>query len=161
MYLNMKHMQLLSRSHSKGPAKQQGGLLPVAIFVIVVMSILGIAMVRLLADASRSTVADVYGARADLAARSGAEIMLMEIFPLNAPPNNGACVERGTTLVEQTVTFATEGLNSCSTTIACDYLELNAPYGGTNYRVFSQGNCEVGNNSYSKQLILEASHEVQ
>lgn len=136
-----------------------GGLLPVAIFIIVIMSILGVTMHRLLADAGRSNVTDVYGARADAAARSGAEIMLTQIFPLNAVPNaTGVCVNRGDALNPQTITFQSQGLVGCQTTIACDVLELEDPYQGLNFRIRAEGRCEVGGSTYSKQLILEASH---
>lgn len=74
------------KSHSSQqrnpPFKHRGGALVVAIFIIVVMSILGIAMVRILGDLSRATVSEVYGARAYAAARSGAEIFLTDLFSI-------------------------------------------------------------------------------
>ena len=153
-------LQLNLRNNISPISYSAGGVLPIAIFIIVVMSLLGITMQRLLFDASRSTVADVYGARADLAARSGAEIILTEIFPLGESVNDNVCVNRGEDLVPVSFSFSAPGLIGCSAAVACDQLELQAPYQGINFRIRSAGTCLIGGNQYSKELVLEASHEV-
>lgn len=149
-----------SKITGKRMASQKGGALAVAIFIIVVMSIIGVAMVRILSDLGRATVSDVYGARAYAAARSGAEVFLTDLFPLNSSTNLNACpAERvsGTPPPEQfTESFQALGLNGCEARVACDRLELSAPFSGTHFRIITQGICDTGDTTYSKQIILEA-----
>ncbi|WP_113907030.1 type II secretory pathway protein [Aliidiomarina celeris] len=142
-------------------AKQQrGSALVIAVFIIVVMSIIGIAMVRILNDSSRATVSDVYGARAYAAARSGAEAFLTELFPLNGSTNSALCEPRAAALPINTVftgTYNQPGLVNCSATVYCDRLELSSPFSGTHFRIITEGTCSAGTMNYSKQIILEAS----
>ena len=140
---------------------QRGAALPLAIFIIVVMSILGVTMTRILADASRSTVADVLGARAEAAARTGTEILLTQIFPLGSSMNTSVCEDRlsGDPPTEQVFNFATDGLLGCEAQVFCDQLEIPDPYPGYNFRIRSIGTCQGGNQTYSRQLMLEATDE--
>ncbi len=145
---------------------QRGGALAVAIFIIVVMSILGVAMVRILGDLGRATVSDVYGTRAYAAARSGAELFLTDLFPLDAPVDTSVCSVRDTSVPlnnpftpDLTQAFAVPGLNGCSAEVACDYLDLGAidpAYTGTHFRIITRGICDAGDMEYSKEVILEA-----
>ncbi|EGN74897.1 hypothetical protein A28LD_1914 [Idiomarina sp. A28L] len=144
---------------SNTPRYQRGSALAVAIFIIVVMSIIGVAMVRILSDLGRATVSDVYGARAYASARTGAELFLTELFPLDASTNISACPERiiNTPPAEQfTENFEVAGLFGCEARVACDRLELSAPFNGTHFRIITQGICDTGETTYSKQVILEA-----
>ena len=140
---------------------QKGAALPVAIFVIVVMSILGVTMTRILADASRSTVADTLGTRAEMAARSGTEILLTQIFPLGSSMNISICEDRlsGSPATEQTYIFTENGLTNCQVTVSCNQLDIPEPYPGYNFRINAVGTCQAGNQTYSRQLILEATDE--
>ena len=141
--------------------KQRGGALPIAIFIIVVMSLLGITMIRILADVSGSRVAEVFGTRAEAAANSGLEIALTEIFPLNNDVNLTYCAERGTIpIITHDYNFDVAGLLNCSATIACNYLEIPEPYSGYNFRIESIGSCEAGNQTYSRRVLLEATDEI-
>lgn len=143
--------------------RQNGGALAVAIFIIVVMSIIGVAMVRILGDLGRATISDVYGARAYAAARSGAEIFLTDLFPLNAPVNTSLCpardfdfpiTENFTPII--TPSFSIDGLSGCEARVTCDRLEISTPFVGTHFRIVTQGICDTGDTEYSKQVILEA-----
>lgn len=158
----MRHKLNFSTTQSR--ASQRGATLAIVIFIIVVMSILGLAMVRLLANAGLSTVSDVMGARAQAAARSGAEVVLTQLFPLNEGTNAEQCVER-TDNLPTNIQFRTEyniqGLQSCRVEATCDRLELSEPYRGYHFRIVSTGFCTAGNQTYSKQLVLEASEGVE
>lgn len=141
------------------PPRQHGGALAVAIFIIVVMSILGVAMVRILGDLGRSTVSDVYGARAYAAARSGAEVFLTQLFPLNSAVNASLCPERVSNLPATevfTASYNEEGLANCNSSVRCDRFELQSPFNGTHFRIITEGSCDAGSMVYSKQVILEA-----
>ena len=145
--------------------KQLGAMLPIVIFVIIGMGLLGMVMVRMSINHGQTTIADIYGSRAYLAARSGAEIFLTELFPLNADTNMSLCPARNSALPSESVvtaSFDTEGLRSCSAEITCDHYALPAPFEGNHFRVIARGVCTVGdapnaNHQYSKQIIFEAS----
>jgi MSHA biogenesis protein MshP len=143
--------------------QQRGAALAVAVFIIVVMSLIGTAMVRILGDSSSATVSEVYGARAQAAARTGAELFLVDLFPHDAPVNSSLCTDRtpdppAQARAEQV--FSINGLTNCSTTVYCDKAVLSSPYSGVHFRIVAEGNCEVGDMTYSKEIILEASDGV-
>lgn len=152
------HVTRNARGHASKNRYQSGGALAVAIFIIVVMSIIGIAMVRILSDLGRATVSDVYGARAYAAARSGAEVFLTDLFPLDSPSDFSVCpIRDANPPAEQFAqSFTIAGLSGCETSVACDRLELNAPYSGTHIRIVTQGICDTGAGEFSRQVILEA-----
>ena len=145
------------------PRQQRGAALAVAVFIIVVMSLIGMAMVRILGDSSSATVSEVYGARAQAAARTGAELFLVELFPHNAPVNSALCTDRSAAppaLARTEQAFSINGLTNCSTTVYCDKATLSTPYSGVHFRIVAEGNCEVGDMTYSKEIMLEASDGV-
>ncbi|RUO19427.1 hypothetical protein [Aliidiomarina haloalkalitolerans] len=140
---------------------QHGGALPIAIFIIVVMSLLGLTMMRILADVSSATVAEVFGTRAEAAASSGLEIALTNIFPLNDDVNLTYCTVRGTSpAITHQYDFNVTGLLNCSAIIECNYFDIPDPYRGYNFRIESIGSCEAGNQTYSRRILLEATDEI-
>lgn len=138
----------------------QGAALPVALFIIVVMALVGAALVRIVVDTSAGVVNDVIGQRAFNAARSGAELFLVQLFPLDEPTNESLCEERDAALSPDdnvavyTESFTTAGLHGCSAHVYCDFA---AAEGITHFRIVSQGRCDAGDLSYTKELLLEAS----
>lgn len=140
----------------------QGAALPVALFIIVVMALVGAALVRIIVDTSSGVVNDVIGQRAFNAARSGAELFLVQLFPLDEPTNESLCGERDAALSPDdnddlavyTESFTTAGLHGCSAHVYCDFA---AAEGITHFRIVSQGRCDAGDLSYTKELLLEAS----
>ncbi|MEE2025916.1 MULTISPECIES: type II secretory pathway component [Alkalimonas] len=98
MYLNIK--------------QQAGSALVVAIFVIVVIFGLLLAMSRLLQSSSESVVYEVLGTRALFAAQSGLELAATELFPLSEPTAN--CPDNPVTYW-----FAGEGLHQCRAWVTC------------------------------------------
>lgn len=97
--------------------QQQGGALAIAVFVIVAMSLLAIAMNRTISASSSQTVHEVLGTRALLAGESGNEVTLNQIFPLAtvAVPNPAkqSCPN------PNTIRFTNNGLNNCVVTTVC------------------------------------------
>ncbi|RUO66115.1 MSHA biogenesis protein MshP [Pseudidiomarina planktonica] len=150
----------------KNRNKQRGSALTIAIFVIVVMGLLGIAIIRLLGGSSAGVIAEVSGSRALAAANAGVDLYLTELFPLDetapydAGANPSACP--GTSLggsAEFTQDFAshtqTTGLQNCEVEVQCRQLDLGN--GQTHFRLEATGICTVGGDVYSRQLQLEAS----
>lgn len=147
--------------------RSRGAALPVAIFIIVVMALLGAAMVRVIGDATQGVVSDVIGARANNAARSGAEMFLVALFENEGVVTTGLCANRSTTSTfdpsdndssPNTYNFAEAGLQSCTATVYCDVAEITSPVVVNHYRIVAQGSCDAGDMIYSREIMLEASN---
>ncbi|MFB2763723.1 hypothetical protein [Marinobacter shengliensis] len=98
--------------------KQNGAGLPVAIFVITVLSLLVIGMAQLQESSGKSVSLQIQSQRAFLAAESGAQVLVAELLaesgddPLTGPPMSEQLVFSGapglagcTASLEYTVTF--------------------------------------------------------
>lgn len=130
---------------------QQGSMLVIALFVIVVMAALGLTMTRILSASSDSVVYEVYGLRALNAARSGIEAKVSEVFPLSGAPD---CA---TSLNSNADFSAVGGFENCTYTASCEATALGAGgINGTLYRFTSVGNCSIGDITISRQIQVEA-----
>lgn len=127
----------------------------VAIFIIVVMSILAAVIARVLTTTSASSVDEVYGARAFHAANSGAQVFLTSLFPLGEDRASSTACSSGLT-----INFVQDdsGLRNCSAEVSCKS-EQFSEFAVTQYRIISQGRCTVGDKQYSREVILEALDE--
>ena len=67
----------------KTPSEQRGSMLVIALFVIIVMALLGLTLSRLLSSSSDAIIHEVYGQRALNAARAGVEEQIALAFPIN------------------------------------------------------------------------------
>lgn len=156
MYLNRSSHPL---------ARQQGAALAIAIFVIVVLALIGLTVVKLIRDSSDTTIAEVYGTRTEAAARSAAEIFLTQLFPLTSmSANSSLCPARSASLPQTLVlqqNLAAAGLDRCSVSVYCDRLSLSTPYAGDHYRVLAVAQCTAGDFEFSRQLLLEASDGIE
>lgn len=141
---------------SRKNPKQRGSALVVAIFIIVVMSILAAVIARVLTTTSASSVDEVYGARAFHAANSGAQVFLTSLFPLGEDgAANSAC---NSTIPVQDFTQSDTALKNCTAEVSCEFAEFSE-YTLTHYRIISVGRCTVGDRQYSREVILEAIDE--
>ena len=95
--------------------KQRGSMLVMTLFVIIILSFLGITMVNLLSSSNQAVVYEVLGARAKLAAQSGAQRLLSVAFPLNSNS-----IATCSTTVSSPAAFSTgNGLENCSYQATC------------------------------------------
>lgn len=138
------------------PATQQhGSALTVAIFVIVVMALLGVALVRVVGGSSASVVAEVSGARALAAANSGLELFLPNLFPLNQTSAAVAVCPDVSLSSVANYDFGTQAaLGSCEATVQCRQLGLPNS-AGTHFRIESTGICRVGGETFSRAVLME------
>lgn len=139
--------------------RQKGSMLVIAIFVIVVMSLLGLAMSRILSASANTIVYEVYGLRALQAARAGLELSIANVFPVPAPvpPDGGTC----TAVLDSDAAFpafsSVPGFENCSFLAECSATTFGSgATGGTLYRFSSTGRCEVGDISVSRTVSVEA-----
>lgn len=127
--------------------KQTGSALVIAVFIIVVMSLIGLALVRLLSSSAESVAYEVIGTRAYAAAQSGAQWQLMRTFPFN----NAAAQ---CNLTQEMTMPSIKGLSACEVNVTC---EATAPYNGViYYTISSEAVCTVGNVITSRTIEIEA-----
>lgn len=139
MYLKLKH-------------RQKGSALTMAVFIIVVLGLLTTVLIRLLAGSSEATVTEVYGQRALNAAGSGADLYLAELFSdssINCPDESLSS--------SPTTTYP---LEYCKAEVRCRKLDLSAVNNTIHYRILSSGVCGVAGEIYSREIIVEATDDV-
>ncbi len=127
---------------------QSGSSLVMALFIIVLMSVLLLALGRQLISSSTSVSIEVQGNRAFNAAQSGLQLGLAQLFPLNATASCAA--------VSASFSFNQPGLQSCAATVSC--LQVNNPDVLTRplYRLTSAGSCQAGDLKSSRVVVMEA-----
>lgn len=123
--------------HSFG--RMRGSALMIALFVIVVMALLAAAMGRFLVDSGEKNTVEVRSVRALLAAQSGLEIALYQLFP-NRPTTPPS--DRCSLVQEGERQFSNPGLVGCKVEVSCQ--EVPVTYNNqssTGYRLQSVGQC--------------------
>lgn len=128
------------------PLQQQGSMLVMALFVIVVLAYLGLTISRLLASGTDAVVHEVLGQRALNAARAGIECQLATTFA-SSPCTN---------LPQFTFTNV-RGLENC--TYQANVAQKNV-IDGSLTRTYAQftsiGQCAVGNIVVSRTVYIDA-----
>ncbi len=136
MFLNLKIKKDNQLSFSK---KQSGISMAFLLFVIIIVSLLAAALMRLNSESSISNAHQVISARAFFAAESGAQIQALTNFPVLG--GVVACP------APYTLNFNTPGLTGCTAQITCNEIPITTgtPPTTTNYfQVISQGQCNAG-----------------
>ena len=147
---NHNHNQSHDYKHGVNPFKnkQKGSAIVVAIFVIVVLALLGAGLVKILSSSAESVAYEVIGTRAYAAAQTGAQWQLLEIFPHDTNTKT-ACKNN---IIEPDFSNL-EGLASCQATVSCN----DDVFDGTTYYVItSVGQCAVGGVITSRTVKIEA-----
>ncbi len=117
MYLNRN----IANKH-----QQRGGALAIAIFVIVVMSLLTVAISRNISASTDQTIQEVLGTRALLMAESANEAALLDVFRLqtdaNSPVNSCANITGRNTVRY----FAGAGFDGCAVLTRCSSTSIGS-----------------------------------
>jgi MSHA biogenesis protein MshP len=136
------------RGRNRTLNKQKGSALVIAIFIIVVMTLLGSALVRIISSNAETIAYEVMGTRSYQAAQAGAQRKMSELFPLL--PNNGLCLPA----VEYD--FSTiVGLENC-TAVNVGCTEEATVDGVTYYTITSTGKCSVAGIFTSRKIEISA-----
>lgn len=126
-------------------------MLVISLFIIVIMSILGLSMIKVLSASAQSVVYEVYGQRAINAARSGVEQSLAVAFPISGP-GDAQC---NTNTVHNFATTA--GLYNCSYTSSCELISVTDGDNSYNYYRFrGTGTCIAGDVVVSRSVSVDA-----
>ena len=123
--------------------RQNGIGLIAAIFLIVVVAALAVAITSLVRSNSNSFVRDVLAYKAFLAADSGAQLALNRIF---APVGTPSCANR-------VYTFTQTGLEGCQATVSCSALLVG---GQQRYDVQSHGRCTTAVDIAERRIDVRA-----
>jgi MSHA biogenesis protein MshP len=136
------------RSQIHSPGKQQGSMLVISLFVIIVMALLGLTLSRLLSSSSDAIIYEVYGQRALHAARAGVEEQIALAFPISG---SASCTA-------STIDFTpVPGLESCEVNAQCTQLNVvDGSISRTYYKFTSTGTCSAGDIIASRTVQVDA-----
>lgn len=129
--------------------KQRGSALVLALFIIVVTTLLGAALVRMISANSETIVYEVIGTRAYQAAQAGAQRKLSEVFPLL--PGSVQCSQNSLYNEFSTV----QGLNNC-VAINVDCVPGPTVDDIVYYTITSTGQCNVAEVFTSRTIEIKA-----
>jgi MSHA biogenesis protein MshP len=130
-------------------AKNHGSALVIAIFVIIVMSLLGATLVKILASSQQNVVYEVLGTRAFAAAQSGIQWQLSQIFPLNTSGGT-ACAAQNDIDINTPIYNNVKGLAQCSVSVQCtDFVIDSIRY----YTVNATAECEAASGILTSRTI--------
>lgn len=115
---------------------EQGFSIIMAIFILVVLGLLAVAMLSIISAGSDSVAREVLSARALMAAKSGAERKLNEIFPPGAVVNPAACQTSPATSYAGFSGLV--GCSNVSVVVDCTFVTVNTV---SYFTVTSEGRC--------------------
>lgn len=137
-------MRCMCKMFSK--RRQRGFSLPVAIFIIVIMALIGAAMVTLMQSGQQSLSTAVMSTRAFFAAQTGAQQALANLFPLDG--SAPSCLA-----TYPTMTYNTAGLAGCNAVVTCSSSLVGSK---TYYDLNSTGSCTISGTSAVRQIEIKA-----
>lgn len=123
---------------------QRGAGLPIALFIITVLSLLVLGMSQLQEGASQSLSLQIQSQRAFFAAESGAQSAVRKALDSGCPAVTAA----------SPMSFASSGLAGCSASLGCDSVtaDISGPGGDTVYTITSTGNCGAGPDGAEREI---------
>jgi len=138
--LNKSYVSTISHKQSLlSPNKQIGGVLIIAIFIIIVLSLLGTSMLSLQRTSMQQSVYDVYATRASLAAYSANEVAMIALFANKENSNASAVCLGKAERIPVILPKSTTGFANCQAFYTCKVTESNI---GKVYNVVSAGICQ-------------------
>ncbi len=124
-------------SLNKLPKQQQGFLLPLAIFIVVVMGVFALVLSRNTIQAGTSSVQEAISTQTFYAAESGAQRGMQVLFLDKTQALTRQAVDSRCVALNATYTYTVPGLNNCSAVVTCSCRYQNAaacaPATATNY----------------------------
>lgn len=125
---------------------QHGFSLPVAIFILVIMALLGAGIVSIMQSSQESTATEVLSTRAFFAAESGAQVALGQLFDLSGGAVNCAASYPA-------IDFNATGLGGCSASATCSSSGIGTK---TYFTITSTGSCNVSGYSAVREIQIMA-----
>ena len=136
------------------PLKQQGAMLVIAIFILVVLGLLGAAFASLFQSSQTSVSYEVLGIRAQAAANAGAEAGLYRILRLAQSCNVMATGSTTpTTDIALTLDTTESALVQCAVAVKCGQRAAISGSTYTFYVLTSTATCSAGNNISATRTV--------
>lgn len=151
-----------SATKSKTVTKQSGSALIMAVFVMVVISLLGATIMELLSTSSEGVTQEVLGTRSLAAANSGMQGQLQKLFPLNGAAPSFICpAVPSLPSTSPPYNFSNiTGLKNCKAVVTCSNYVIGND-GTKYYRLKSTGTCGTGTMLTASDSIVLSSRTVQ
>jgi len=155
-------LKLVQKSIAKQSiAKQNGSALMMALFIIVVLTLLGGALMKVLTSSSEAIAQEVLGTRAYMAANSAMQAELQQLFPLNSTANTcNANVGNNVTYDFSTSGTNVDGLYHCTAITHCTNYVTHSTLGRF-YRIKSTGKCGSSDLMNDSTNIVVSSRTIQ
>ena len=153
--LNTQSLNQLSLNLARQPSsqhQQQGSVMVIALFVIVVLAMLGATMAQITMASNQTVISDMAGLHAKNAAQVGLETLAAQSFPLSNP------IAVCNTTVTAPANFTNiPGYANCDFRAQCTTTSvMKGSAEHYFYRFTSTGQCDVGNTIVSRTLSFEA-----
>jgi MSHA biogenesis protein MshP len=144
--------------------KQHGSALILALFIIVIMSLLGSVIIRILSSSAENIVYEVVGTRAYFAAQAGIQEGLHFIYP-SPEPSGIECISipylslpapQDTILIRN---YSNDGLFNCTATVKvseCESVETAVGFFEYYYFIESEGQCTVGEITTTRTIEVQS-----
>ncbi len=121
---------------------QKGNMLVMAMFAMVVLSLVGITMATLMTSSERTIVNEVLGERAEQASRVGVEILAYAAWPVNDNVYY-TCANPSTFTISRFGDL--EGMEGCTFVTRCDSRVVNFSGGrDIHYEIKATASCSAG-----------------
>ena len=143
--------------------KQQGSSLILALFVIIILTLLGSILMRIISTSSETVSQEVLGTRAYMAANSAMQAELQKLFPLNGA---SAICNADNTYAEFHTPLGDDvpGLYDCRAGTTCEnyYIDTQNPLAVIEYyRLTSTGKCGSGIMEEHSKNMVNSSRTIQ
>jgi MSHA biogenesis protein MshP len=138
--------------------KAKGSALILSLFIIIVLTFLGVALMRVLSTSSETIAQEIIGTRALMAANSGMQAHLQKLFPLGSTvPTCPVNKTYGLPEVGPDIS----GLYHCSATATCQSYFTDATTNIEYFRLTSTGECGSGSISIEGSTAVLSSRTIQ
>ncbi|MCE0555800.1 MULTISPECIES: PilX N-terminal domain-containing pilus assembly protein [unclassified Motilimonas] len=135
-------MLFISKMYLSAQAsRQQGSAIVIAVFIIVVMSLLAAALTRMLQDSQQGIGYEVYGTRAYLAANAGIEQAFIRLFPLGGGVGSFCADPDDPPVITSLDLSSQTAFHGCVVTYECQTL---ADSSRKLYQIDSVAECDAG-----------------
>lgn len=134
--------------------KQQGSMLVIALFIIVIMTLLVASLSKLLQSSSEAVSFEVLGTRAFFAAQSGMEQAVALIYPLDIQDVQDSISACSADMIAPNFGQA-PGLAACDVEVNCTSQESSIEPGVYHFWLSSKGSCGQGDSKTFRTIEME------
>lgn len=135
------------------PKNQQGYLIPLALFIVVGLGILAIAITKIAASAHHLAIREDIATQAFFAAESGSQLAIYNLF-LSAS-TRAHTTNNCTNIHGSNRNLTAEGVNNCSLSFTCSKTD-NATNTQSFYNITSKASCGSGKLSAVRTITVTA-----